>query len=67
MKNLKTITGCELKVSSNKSKRTFTIKTESAKYRTLSFSKEDFQTADMFWTANDWQQFLKTDEYYKVK
>lgn len=31
MNSLKTITGREIKISSNKSKRTFTIRTESGK------------------------------------
>lgn len=66
MKTLTTISGRELKISSNESKRTFTIRTESGKYRTLPFSKNDFQAANRFWTGNDWQQFLKTDEYYPV-
>jgi hypothetical protein len=61
-----TITGREIKVSSTQSKRTFTIKTESGKYRTLPFIKDEFQSADRNWTGNDWQNFLKTDEYYKV-
>jgi len=63
----KTITGREIKVSSNKKTRTFTIRTEVAKYRTLSFTREEFDKADRFWTGQDWQNFLKTDEYYKVK
>ena len=41
-------------------------KTESGKYRTLPFSKKEFEHADSFWTGNDWQNFLKTDEYYKI-
>ncbi len=66
MNTYTTITGREIKVSSNQSTRTFTIKTESAKYRTLPFSKEEFRRANENWTGNDWQNFLKTDEYYKV-
>ena len=62
----KTISGRFFRISSNKSKRTFTIVTESAKYRTLPFSKEDFGHADMYWTGNDWQRFLNGYEYYKV-
>jgi hypothetical protein len=61
-----TITGREIKVSSNQSKKTFTIKTESGKYRTLQMSSQEFNSADRNWTGNDWQNFLKTDEYYKV-
>ena len=66
MKTYTSITGREIKVSSNQSKKTFTIKTKSGKYRTLPFSKEDFERADFFWTGNDWQNFLKTNEYYKI-
>ena len=67
MKILTTITNEVYRISSNKQKRTFTIRTNSAKYRTLQFSEEEFFFADTFWTGNDWKQFLKTDEYYKVK
>lgn len=66
MKNLKTISNREIKVSANQSKRTFTIRTSAGKYRTLPMNKEDFNHADRNWTGNDWQQFLKTDEYYAV-
>ena len=68
MKNAthKTISDRLFRITSNKSKRTFTIVTESAKYRTLPMSKEEFNHADRFWTGNDWQQFLKTNDYYKV-
>jgi hypothetical protein len=67
MRTLTTISRRELKVSSNKSKKTFTIRTESAKYRTLPMSREDFEHANRNWTGNDWQQFLKTDEYVEVR
>lgn len=60
-----TITGRELRISANRSKRTFTIRTESGKYRTYPMSREEFDSAEM-WTGNDWGQFLKTDEYYRV-
>lgn len=66
MKILTTITNEILKISSNKQKRTFTIRTEYAKYRTFQFTKEEFEHADLFWTGNDWKQFLKNNNYYKV-
>lgn len=66
MKILTTNTNEVLRISSNKAKRTFTIRTNYAKYRTLPFTKEEFEQADLFWTGNDWKQFLKTDEYFKV-
>ena len=65
MKTLCTISGRELRVSSNQSKRTFTIRTEVAKYRTLPMSKQEFESCEMN-TGNDWAEFLKSDDYYKV-
>lgn len=56
-----------IKVKSNQSKKTFTIRTSGGnKYRTIPMSKDEFESAEM-WTKNDWKQFLKTDEYYKIK
>ena len=65
MKTLKTITGVELKISSNKPKRTFTIQVNGSKYRTYTMSKEEFNSC-LFNTGNDWNQFLKSSDYYKV-
>jgi len=67
MTTLTTITGRELRITSNKKMRTYTIRTESGKYRTYQMNKEEFNSAS--WnTANDWQQFLSaTDDYYLVK
>lgn len=64
---MKTITGREINVMANKSKKTFTIRTDAAKYRTLPFSRQEFEQADRFWTGQDWHNFLKTDSYYKVR
>ena len=55
----------------NFSKRTFTIRTYFdgkifAKYRTLPLTPEEFES-ELNNTENDWRQFLKTNEYYKVK
>ena len=55
-----------MKVTSNKSARTFTIKNETATYRTFKMSIEEFQSCQ-YNTENDWKQFLKSDEYYKVR
>jgi hypothetical protein len=56
----------EFKAIPNRSKRTFTITTETgSKYRTIPMIKEEFNDA-LYWTLNDWKQFLKTDEYYKI-
>jgi arsenate reductase-like glutaredoxin family protein len=63
---LKTITGQTFHVSTNYSLRTFTIYTESAKYRTLKMSQDEFNDA-MHNTGKDWQNFLlTTQDYYKV-
>ena len=66
MKTLTTISGRTIKVSSNKSERTFTIKTDSSKYRTLKMSKEEFNSC-INNTGNDWSDFLKSDDYYVVR
>lgn len=63
---LTTVTGRKLKVRSNKSERTFTIITESGKYKTYTMSKEEFNDS-LYNTGNDWNNFLKTGDYYKVK
>jgi hypothetical protein len=65
MKNLETITA-----KANQSKRTFTIRKYIngklfAKYRTIQMSQEDFDREEMN-TEDDWKQFLKTDDYFKV-
>ena len=67
MKNLKTISKRELKVTSNQSLRHFTIKTESAKFRTLPMSQEEFDSNENN-TGNDWQQFLNScsGDYYTI-
>lgn len=62
----KTITGRTIKEKANHSKRTFTIRTESAKFRTIRLDKEDFES-NLNNTPNDWQTFLNlTSDYYKV-
>ena len=63
---MKTITGRQINVSVNRSRRTFTIKTESATYRTYPMSKEEFNSA-IYNTVNDWQNFLNHESYYKVR
>ena len=66
MKTFKTITGETIKVSANHSKRTFTIVNDFAKYRTIPLSKEEFDSC-LNNTGQDWSQFLKSNDYYKVK
>jgi len=54
-----------MKITSNKSKRHYTIKLTYAKYRTLPMSKQEFDSA-YYWTKKDWDQFLTTNDYYKI-
>lgn len=61
-----TVTGRKIKVRSNQSKRTYTIVTDGSVYRTLPMSKEEFQSCQHN-TGNDWNQFLKSNDYYKVR
>jgi len=54
------------KVTSNQSLRHFTIiKEDGTKYRTTAMSKEEFKSNENN-TMNDWADFLKSDDYYKV-
>ena len=55
----------------NYSKRTFTLRCYSdgifyAKYRTTQMTQDEFDTEE-YNTQNDWEQFLKYGDYYKVK
>ncbi len=59
-----------IKVTPNYSKRTFTIRKYIdgklfAKYRTIEMNEEEFDREE-FNTGNDWKQFLKFDNYYKI-
>jgi hypothetical protein len=63
---MKTITGIEINVKANNSKRTYTIRKQGLKYRTHRMTKQEFENAE-YWTANDWINFLRTDNYYIVK
>jgi hypothetical protein len=57
-----------LKVTSNQSKRTFTLRMYDngkcySKYRTLRFSKDEFEEMEMN-TESDWKCFLNAEDYY---
>ena len=67
-RQLTTSLGRSIRIISNASYRHYTIITESGKYRTTSMSKHEFN-AHEYNTANDWQNFLKTEigSYYTVK
>ena len=66
MKTLTTNLGETLKISANHSKRTFTIRTDVAKYRTIRLSKDEFNSC-LNNTGQDWWIFLKSNDYYKVR
>jgi hypothetical protein len=66
MKTLRSITGQEFKISSNKRSRTFTIRTNGSKYRTLPMSKQEFEDAE-YMTGDDWRRYLVVGDYYLVK
>lgn len=60
----------QIKATANHSQRTFTLRIAYAdgstvKYRTIKMSRDDFQSS-LNNTTNDWNQFLKTNEYYKL-
>ena len=62
---LTTITGQVIRISPNKSKRTFTIRKNGLKYRTYPVDAQEFREMSRM-TGNDWQNFLKSNDYYKV-
>ena len=62
----KTNLGETIKVRANYSKKHFTIKTESGKYRTTPMAKEEFNLC-LNNTGNDWRHFLSgSGDYYKI-
>lgn len=64
-RTLKTMGGTEISVRPNYSARHFTIKTNGFKYRTIQLPQSEFDSCE-YNTANDWLNFLKSDEYYRV-
>ena len=57
-----------IKVSANHSHRTFTIRKtytdgSKVKYRTIQLSQDEFDR-EYNNSENDWNQFLKSDDYY---
>lgn len=66
MTTLTTISKQVIKISSNKSARTYTIRTNGSTYRTAKMSKEEFENNSNN-TGNDWKDFLNNGEYYLVK
>ena len=66
MTTLTTISGTKIKVSANHSARTFTIVKNGIKYRTIRLNKQEFESC-LYNTGNDWNNFLKSEDYYRVK
>ena len=59
-----------IKATPNHSARTFTLRIYTngkltGKYRTVKFNKIEFKEG-LNNTSNDWLQFLKTSDYYRV-
>jgi hypothetical protein len=55
-----------MKATQNKSARTYTLRVNGNKYRTFPMTKQEFENA-YYHTENDWNNFLKGNDYYKVK
>lgn len=55
----------EIKATANHMERTFTLRVDGTKYRTTKMDKEEFNSC-LNNTNEDWKQFLKSDDYYKV-
>lgn len=60
-----TISGREILVRPNFSKKVFTIKTDSATYKTYKLPAHEFDE-NLFNTGNDWQNYLGTSQDYFV-
>lgn len=59
-----------IKAAANRAARTFTLRIYfngkyAYKYRTIPLPKQEFEDC-LYNTENDWKQFLKTSDYYKV-
>lgn len=66
METLTTISGEKITiVSCNESKRTFTLRTTGGKFRTYPMSRTEFNSC-LNNTGNDWAQFLRSSDYYKL-
>lgn len=50
----------------NHGKRTFTIRKDGSKYRTLPMSRREFNDA-LYMTSNDWKTYLRNEQPIKIK
>lgn len=56
-----------IRISSNKRNRTYTIYENGLKFRTYPMSREEFDN-DRYNTIGDWKAFLRySQDYYQVK
>lgn len=55
-----------MKATANHNKRTFTLRHNGNKYRTLQMSKIEFNEA-LYNTSNDWKDYLKRNQVIIVK
>lgn len=56
----------EMRITSNRSKRTYTIRYGGNKYRTTQMSKAEFEDA-MYNTPTDWKDYIKNNECIILK
>ena len=55
-----------MNVKANQQKRTFTIRVNGSKFRSIKFSKEDFEELE-YNTSADWHYFLaRSNSYYYI-
>jgi hypothetical protein len=67
MKKIPALKNTEVKISSLKRKRTFTIYFNGSRYRTNQLLKNDFEDMQ-YYSCIDWIDFLrKSNNYYKVR
>lgn len=55
-----------MKITSNKSKRTYTIKVGACVYRTIALTAQEFNEMAYF-TAGDWANYLRTEQTIIIK
>jgi hypothetical protein len=56
----------QMNVKANQQKRTFTIRVNGSKFRSIKFSKEDFEELE-YNTSADWHYFLaRSNSYYYI-
>lgn len=64
-RELTTISGQKIFIRPNFAKKVFTIKTESSTYKTYKQDENSFND-NLFNTANDWKNYLRTSQDYFI-